>query len=399
MEELEKEGYEVVYFTSLSDFPYEKDIQARGKDCKIIQEYYTDETAKKASDAVEDIYWSWSKIVTKFPGNVLWPLGQQGPLMKAGIHEYFLIDNFLEAEKPDIVVALHERNRWGKLIGQRCLERKIPFVTFQEGDYYEDRLSFSSHTDYASRVLVWGQGTKDRLEYCGSNGDKITLVGNTHLGDIGRYTRNSSKVRQRLGCSSERPILLVHMGVKWGTVADMSIWKPMVDEWVKDCQVLLKWHPKVTFDSFKRCQKMFAEEYPEVQLFYNEDIYELIPVSDFGLCLGKTSLAIESLFFDKPLFSLHEPFGADVYEELGVSVVCKEKDWTTFHEGIKKYPESIRRKANEYLGFHFHNLNRDAVRLSVDEIRTLIHKAYEPPVMWDKDEYLKFLDTWVQREV
>src|SRR3569623_3125467 len=91
----------------------------------------------------------------------------------------------MRIEKPDLPLALHERNRCGKLHGHIARKHGAAYLTLQEGYYYEDRLSFCAHTEYPTAQMTWGEDTAALLERHGCSRNKMVMVGNTHLAQVG----------------------------------------------------------------------------------------------------------------------------------------------------------------------------------------------------------------------
>ena len=101
--------------------------------------------------------------------------------------EYVAFKKYFEQNRPDLCIALHEVNRWGKLFAFHAKRNGVPFVTLQEGllTAASANLSFqmTGHVQYTSFCFVWGKNSKDKLINYEAPEERIIPVGNTHLSD------------------------------------------------------------------------------------------------------------------------------------------------------------------------------------------------------------------------
>ncbi len=372
---LERQGARVVFFTTMSDFPFEGDLLKKGKECRLLQSYVKDETRKKIDSSIGDFFDIWFKRCFDWDGLRHWPLVLKNSMITSGIEEYFCLDEFIKVERPDMFLALHERNRWGKLMGHLSSKYGIPYVTLQEGDYYEDRLSFSAHTEYSTALLLWGRGIEEMLTRHKSSPDKFVLIGNTHLSTVrGTYFQNDSimKTKKELNIPPDKKVVLFLVGVQWGIVQEHNVWEGLLSGLGDDVITIFKWHPKITYSGFKKdVEKYFNEKFPSCIVLHNFDPYRLIPVSDYCVTLGKTTLAVEALSFGKPLFSLPgRDNEQDHYAKWGISQALwppgnYDPLYRTIKEGV---PEEIQKNVDKFLNNYFYRNNAVAIDRSVEVI-------------------------------
>ncbi len=372
---LERHGAKVIFFTTMADFPFEGDLIKKGKTCKMLQSYVKDDTRKKIDSSIGDFFDIWFRRCFEWDGLRHWPFVLMNGMINAGIEEYFCLDEFIKAERPDMFLALHERNRWGKLIGHLSSQYGIPYVTLQEGDYYEDRLSFSAHTEYSTALLLWGRGIEEMLTRHKSSPDKFVLIGNTHLSTIrDKYFQRDKimETKKELNIPPGKKVVLFLVGVQWGVAQGDMIWEGLLKGLGDDVIKIFKWHPKVTYSGFKKdVEEYFKEKFPTCIVLHTFDPYRLIPVSDYCVTLGKTTLAVEALSFGKPLFSLPGRDNEyDHYAKWGISQALwppgnYEPLFRTIKDGI---PENIQKNVDNFLNNYFYRNNSVAIDRAIEVI-------------------------------
>ena len=181
LEKLKKEGMDIIYITSHVYFPFE--ISAL--DNEIVPLYVEDIIKEEDLGLEEKIYeyvslkladiHSNQKVFNLFSPTVI------SKTLRFISREVILFKKFIDENKIDIIFALHELNRWSKLLAFLSFKKGIPFVTLQEGAYYIEHFSLSFHTEYSTANLVWGQQTVDLLRKLGNAPEKNIIVGDTHL--------------------------------------------------------------------------------------------------------------------------------------------------------------------------------------------------------------------------
>ena len=71
---LERHGAKVIFFTTMSDFPFEGDLIKKGKECRILQNYVKDDTRKKIDSSTGEFIDLWFKRCFEWDGLRHWPL-------------------------------------------------------------------------------------------------------------------------------------------------------------------------------------------------------------------------------------------------------------------------------------------------------------------------------------
>ena len=393
VEALKEKGHNRLYFTTASDFPFEADAYKQGYPCNLMQSYTNNTIRKTIDEDINKFFDIWKDRVFIIPALQQWPMTSSISLMTNAIKEYHHIQELFRQEKPDLLIALHERNRWGKLFGHLCRKFKIPYLTFQEGDYYEDRLSFSVHTEYTSVLLGWGQHTKDRLVKLGCDPDKIVLTGNTHLQNVLKNTIDKEEIIKSLKLDPKKKTVLFLVGIQWGVRFQDQMWKNFL-YWFKnnpEWQAIIKWHPKVTYNSYVTISKYMTENFPGCIFLHNYDPYKLIPIADWVVALGKTTAAVEALCWNKPLITARGfDDRIDDLHEWNVSQPLepfKKQLWKMLEGQV---PQVTQDGSSAFLDSYFYKKNTQAIEIAVDTAEQLMYNEYKDP--WNPDFDNQFLE-------
>jgi len=381
LDKLEAQGHEVVYFTTLSDFPYEQEPFNRGKKTRVLQEYMTPEIREKIRATEKTFYPEYMNRMWDNPKLVQWPLNLQSALFSSEFEDFWLTEAFLKAEKPDLIMVLHERNRWGKQLGYWSNELKIPMVQFQEGDFYDDRLSYTTHNEYTTAHFVWGQASKDFLLRHGNPAERIYLVGNTHLDNTRKLDYDHAEIKREMGLdpSDKRPIALFLISVYWGMVSAPELWHEVWDQFPWDeCQVVASWHPKIVFNSFvSQFKPMLAEHFPQLHIKYGYDVYKLIDLADYVVGFGKSTTAVEVAWRQKPFFSIKDHRDErDTYAEWGIGIDMEPGQWEKFRGVLRDgVSTDYCNKRDQFLRNYFYENNTQAITRAVELINVMLDEA------------------------
>lgn len=375
-----KAGANVLFFLPLSDYPFERDLTRLGYSFRFIPEYVDEELKIKIANSYNQFVDTWAERYGRWDGVCLWPLFEQERSMTSCIEECFCVERFIQKEKPDIFLALHERNRWGKTIGHLANKYGVPFVTLQEGDYHESRLSFSAHTEFSTVDLLWGQACKDTLVQHRCAEDKIVLTGNTHLDTARRVNttpQNIARVKRELKLPADKKIVLVLTDLEWGAIIDERIWREFMGNFPADAHLVFKWHPNVKRSTMLGIQKTIETLAPQVTILYMHDAYELLAVADYCVTLGKTTLALEAVAFGKPLFALPS-FSSrqQYYADLGVALpIDPIGNWNNLIEVMRGgMPAHLQTAIDRYLTHSFYKLDGKAAERAVAIIDYIVEQ-------------------------
>lgn len=374
-------GGNFLFIVPLGDYPYELEMIRQ----RLMFRYYTDymnhEVKGKIKNAMQSILNEWTGICYKWDGFSRWPLFKQSWFFEALIEEYFCMERFIEEEKPDLFLAHHEMNRWGKTIGHLAFKKSVPFVTFQEGDYYYYTPGFPCHTEYSTVDLLWGDRTLKYLEKFGCSHDKMLPIGDTHIdGAIKEHTspRILADIRMELNIPSGKKVVLFFLDIFYGGNGDKSFWEERLKgiECLTDEAIcIIKWHPLVHRSTYEKIEAMFKELYPQIILFQTYDPYKLLAIADYCVVFGRTTLAIEALAFGKPLFSFSDP-SVDMYgTEMRIAqTIYPSGNWSnllnTMENGV---PQHMQENVDKCVREYFYKLDGKSVDRAINVINYVIN--------------------------
>lgn len=374
-EGIRKQGGDVVFVIPIGDYPYEMDLNQKKLPFRYFTDYLTDDVKEKVRTSTLLLYDAWSAQCFKWDGFSRWPLFKQCWFFDALVEEYFCMEKFIEMERPDLFLAHHECTRWGKIIGHLALKNRIPYVTFQEGDYYGDQGAFLIHTEYSTVDLLWGDFTVQWLRRYRCSPDKMIPNGNTHIEHaIKNYgsPKMIKEIRKDINVPDNKKVILFLVDIKYGGITEKEVWQQFLrdldtldDEFV----CVFKWHPNVYRHAFETITEIFKELYPSAILLYMYDPYRLIAIADYCVALGKTSLVVESIAFGKPIFALPTSDTLeDYYVNMGIAQsVFPPGNWSSLFETIKSgVPPHIQDNVAKYIKNYFYKLDGKSVERALN---------------------------------
>jgi len=261
----------------------------------------------------------------------------------------------------------------------------VPFVTLQEGDYYIDVLNFCVHTEYSTVNLLWGEATMQHLEKYRCSTDKMVITGNWYFDNvIKKYSTASVRktVRDELGIKHGKKILALLVGFDWAVVIKKEMWEEVCKGLDKEGLVcIFKWHSLLPVSDFKNVELIIKEIMPSAIVLYTYDPYKVLSIADYCVVLGKTTLAIEALAWQRPLFEIRslslsgshyeaEPY----YAKSGIAQLISplgnwENLFNTMQHGI---PSEIQQKVDQYVRRSFYKLDGKSLDRALDVISFIL---------------------------
>ena len=225
--------------------------------------------------------------------------------------EYIAFKNYFKQTKVDVCIALHETNRWGKIFAFHAKKNAIPFITFQEGLYstasaYHD-FALTGHTQYSTLNLVWGQKTKEKLANYEAPEEKIISAGNTHItNEIIRLNQhNIRKIKRLEHQCNDGFVGLLLFSINLIPIDELM---PLFDVFTKSNRfhLYLKFHPAtVRIDIDKWLEQIPEEKKKGVRFIHGEEnIYDLMAMSDLCILIEGSTTGLEALAIGKPIVEL-----------------------------------------------------------------------------------------------
>jgi hypothetical protein len=223
--------------------------------------------------------------------------------------EYVGFKNLIKKEKPDLCVALHELNRWGKMFAFWAKKQHVPVITFQEGLYFGLNFGYTGHVQNSTLNLVWGKRLKKRLTDFEAPADRIVPVGNTHLSrELANQKKNQvrEKKRKQYDCTDGFVVLLLFSG----QIPQIQELHPLFDAVAasENKHLFIKFHPTARYTQVQKWISLIPDHCrPCIRTFFeDENIYDLISASDICTLVQNSTTGLEALFFGKPLVILDE---------------------------------------------------------------------------------------------
>jgi hypothetical protein len=307
---LEAAGVDIRYLTAPAEMPFELALMDEGLPYVHSFSYLTPEVEKEIEAAYRQVRTAWRDKLFTSPILHHFTLPVQDKTLRMQVENFYLFRQMFAQEKPDFVLALHELNSWGKMLGYLSHEYKVPYVTLQEGLYYALAGIYRFHTEYSTACLVWGDATREVLVRSGGSADKIFVVGNTHLAAaIATATQPEAirETREALHLDPNKKVVSILMGGV-GYQEEFAFPEAFLG-WARDNRTLnlvCKWHPVTNKTVVDRIQAVFGDN-PRVRFVQQYDTYRLLAVSDVCVVFGNSTTGLEALAFGKPLIEVLIP--------------------------------------------------------------------------------------------
>ncbi len=217
--------------------------------------------------------------------------------------EYTGFHNYFKQVKPDICLALHELNRWGKIFSFHSKEKGIPIITLQEGlltsasaqlDYVH-----TGHVQYSTLCLVWGQGSKEKLCHFESPEDRLIPVGNTHLScEINTLQENNTREKKRKDYkTSDKFVMVVFFSVMLPQAIEEFIELVNLPGQNDSVELFFKFHPGTVRPQIDAWMERFPKA--AIQKIHSihgeEDTYSLMAMSDLCVLVEASTVGLEAL--------------------------------------------------------------------------------------------------------
>ncbi|HXG51794.1 MAG TPA: UDP-N-acetylglucosamine 2-epimerase [candidate division Zixibacteria bacterium] len=382
--ELERQGMEVKYLTAPAEMPFELTLQEEGLPYVHTQAYLDPAVAAVIDEAYRRVRAAWREKFLAAEVLHHFTLPVQDKTLRAHTENFYLFRRMFEAEKPDLVLALHELNSWGKMLGYLSHEFGVPFVTMQEGLYYAPAAVYRFHTEYSSACLVWGEATREVLVRSGGSAEKIFVVGNTHLHAVLERERSREAIertRHELRIRREDKIvtlLMAGLGYDKGFIFPQTLldWARAHPDWA----LLFKWHPVTNKLTVEQVSRALAS-LDNVRVLQDFDTYRLLAASDLCVVFGNSTSGLEALAFGKPLIEVELPgldysFAregvADPVSSLAELPVALER---AVASGV---PDDRRRKVDDYLRRNLDRLDGKSVERCVAAVKIILAARESP---------------------
>lgn len=297
MNRLEEKGWDIKYLVGQAERSQEIAAIEDSLDYKHMFDYltYPDDIARIKSE--------YRNLKDSFRRGFLsdWvvgflPLTTADKTLYNTAQEYVAIDKCLSVEKPGVCFALHEINRWGKMLGFLCRKHKIPFVTLHEGMCYGWDYNYAGCSQYSTLVLTWGERARQKLVEIEGAPPKFVAAGNTHIAnEIHRQKNENIRETMREKYGDHYFVLLLLSG----PVPDREGFEPLFEE-IPGVKLVVKFHPSHPAGQIAKFRRDDAAVYLQIE----ENTYDLISLSDVCVMPQTSTTMIEALALGRPVVEL-----------------------------------------------------------------------------------------------
>ncbi len=304
---LEKQGANVLYVIAQGENPQELTAKEFGLEYIHVFDYVTPEDRK---DILDNYYKHRDFFAEHYKESSILAIREATVLdrtLLATATEFVGFRNLIAQERPDICFALHELNRWGKILGYWAKKFNVGYITLQEGLNYDFAFTYTGHVQFSTFNLVWGKRVRKKLAEFEAPEDRIIPVGNTHISEeIERLERENvrEKKRKQYNCNNKYVVLLF-LPPHPPSVTD---YMPLFEYFQKssDKKIILKWHPTARKPLIDEWTKGIPAKLKKhlVSIHGEESPYELMAMSDLCILTEPSTTGLEAIAMGKPLIKL-----------------------------------------------------------------------------------------------
>ncbi len=235
--------------------------------------------------------------------------------LHATAQEYVGFKNLLKKERPDICLALHELNRWGKMLAFQAKKINIPFITLQEGLGYNLDFGYTGHIQYSTLGLTWGSRIREKLGSYEAPLERIIPVGNTHLAEEKKRLKNNN-TQEKMKIKYKLENKFVNLLIFSASPLDVDIVLPLlkVTSESSDLALFIKFHPADKQDRIRAWQDLIEKKLKKNVWFIHgeENTYDLIAMCDLCTLAQPSTTGLEALALGRPLVQLDVELNANV---------------------------------------------------------------------------------------
>ena len=221
--------------------------------------------------------------------------------------EYVGFKNLIKKERPDICLALHELNRWGKVFSFWAKKFNTPFITLQEGLGYNESFGYIGHVQNSTLGLVWGERIKKKFSDYEAPVERIIPVGNTHISKEKEHQENHN-IRAVMRARHDLEKYFVPLLLFSAHPCEKEKLFPLLDQVARQpgLKLIIKFHPACKTPVVESWKASIPANLKKKILFVHthENTYDLMSASDLCVLAEPSTTGIESIALEKPLVEL-----------------------------------------------------------------------------------------------
>jgi len=310
-EQIARQGGDIIYLVGQAERSQEITAMELGLNYYHIFEFITAKDTDQIHKTYQYLKNGFAKALLKDTVFSLQVPTVLDKTLYANAQEYTGFKNFMNRFAPDLCIALHEVNRWGKVFAFHAKKRNIPCVTLQEGQFTnrseENKYKMTGHVQYSTLDLVWGEGTKQLLSTYEAPEERIVATGNTHINaEINRLRKEKirSKKRKKYQCGQSFVTCLFFSQ----TLPEVSEIYSLINYFnqTNKKKLFIKFHPSAPRSKISNYLSMFDKKTKKsIHFFHDEEsAYNMIEMADVVVVAEATNISLETLALGKPLVIL-----------------------------------------------------------------------------------------------
>ena len=247
----------------------------------------------------------------------------------AAAQEYIGFRNMIKVEKPDLCLALHELNRWGKTLGFWAKKFNVPFITLQEGLGYNQDFGYTGHVQYSTLNLVWGERIKKKFSDYEAPVERIIPVGNTHISmEKAHQEKNNirKKMRQTLKLNGKTVALLIFTSRPTELKKIQCLLETTAQ--ASHLKMIIKFHPACRYPVYEAWKSAVPKPWHKSLIFVHEsyNVYDLMSASDLCVLAAPSTTGIEAVALGLPLVQLAGLTQADAHYSFSAQGVALDME-------------------------------------------------------------------------
>ena len=247
----------------------------------------------------------------------------------ATAQEYIGFRNMIRTEKPDLCLALHELNRWGKTLAFWAKKFNVSFISLQEGLGYNQDFGYTGHVQYSTLNLVWGERIKKKLSNYEAPVERIIPVGNTHISREKAYQEKNNirkKMRETLKLSGKTVPLIIFTSRPPDRNKIECLLKTVAKH--THLKMIIKFHPACRYQVYEEWKSAIPKPLHKDLIFVHGayNVYDLMSASDLCVLAAPSTTGIEAIAFGIPLIQLSGLTKVDVPYSFSAQGVALEMD-------------------------------------------------------------------------
>jgi len=341
---------------------WQKEYQKAGIHYMSLDDYVTKEVCKRVS-AESRIFlkkWDYLKTDESFKKSLAYQGLPLLSIMKDSFDYCFskvftqlitlieIIQHIIKTERPDIIIVLDDRGRFGRTVTRIGSLKNIPTLILQHGAVADHPLFGPI---FADKMAVFGERSKKVLVKRGVEPEKLVGTGQPRFDKlVGKDFAGKKEIYHQLNINDDKG--LVVLTTQLDDSEGEAVFRNVADAMKKfpEKHLIVKVHPGGSIDFYQRIANEMGIN--NVVITKNIDLYGLLNACDVMLTSFSTT-GLEAMILGKPVITINLTGIPDIvpYAESGAAIgVCKPEELASainsalYDEKTRKSLEEMRKK-------------------------------------------------------